>query len=250
MPGFLGSCDVMVPMGRDRLCQPGAGSELSRLAVTQMCLQEIFIALLSASAALCARAEAFTDCSHPWTEGRKRWYQCWGCSVPKGLMFCSPWASHPIPSVRNCPLLGRSERCCIQNLLRGGRKKRVKSNRENHFPSQLPELCSLRLKVGQYLEFRAYPPAILSNPPVKLWVWGMCWLLEEQDGLLFCTYYQWWAVDSSFTGWGMPFHHLKWNCRPYPWDLLNTSVHVTSVESDLPVERNFDWVSLCFTFLP
>lgn len=144
------------PMSRDRLCQPGAGVELSRLAVTQMCLQEIFISVLPVSTALCAGQRLLLTALTPeQKEGKDGigagfvlYLRGWG------LMFCSPSASHPTPSVRSCPLLGGSE-MLHPNPSQRWAKKRVKSNRENRFPSLLPELCSLRLKVRQCLEFRA-----------------------------------------------------------------------------------------------
>lgn len=105
------------------------------LAVTAMslhglCCRKYFCPRCRVSTALCA--EGFTDCSYAPNKAQKEGRDV----ISVGFVFVSnagfwrsaPSTSHFVPSVRSCPrwevpLLGRSERCCIQTLLRGGQQK-------------------------------------------------------------------------------------------------------------------------------
>lgn len=87
--------------------------------------------------ALCAEAEVFTAALTPLNRVQKEGRDV----ISAGFVFVSnvlgfdilpPSASHGVPSVRSSPrwevpLLGRSERCCIQTLLRGGQQKGIET---------------------------------------------------------------------------------------------------------------------------
>lgn len=148
IPAFLGNCGAKgwepLELAADRCArtdrQHQGGFNHGRLpvpwvlTVTQMCPQEIFISTLSGEhCPLCRGRGIYWLFFPPWT-GRKRKEEMLSVSdlflylTSWVLTFCPPSASHCVPSVRSCPrwevpLLGRSQRCCIQTLLRGGQQK-------------------------------------------------------------------------------------------------------------------------------